>query len=502
MTGLVAAFGAPEPRRVLAAARKLAPRGPAGQLRVELPGAEIVLLLDGHEASPVASRGDWTVLVIGELENLQPLRAELVGREVEATPAELAVRLVADLGVERALERLEGGVALVAWDGATLWVARDRTGLRALYVHEEPDRRWVSTDLAAFDAAAVDQVSLQQFVIHGAFVAPRAGLHGVRALAPGTLLRMGTGVEERRWAGARANPAGSGGNRARWEGAVRNAVRLATLRALEDGAVLADGGGAASTLLATEARGALRRLSLGEGPGERLRWDDEVFCAMARELWMGEPVGDPAMVAWAWLARRAADLGAPALVSGHGARELFGERRTLLRDGLGRPSPLPRLPGEESLPVDLELDALRAAAPAAPEPAQALWLARAGLLPERELRGLDLAAALQGLAGRAPFAGSLVSQVVAEVPWGLVAPRLRGRPLLSALSGVDRPHAPLLIPPSWGRSLYEDRLAERLEGWVEPDHVRALLADHRAGRDHGPRLWRLWALGRWREAMA
>lgn len=517
LVGLLSPHGEIDRRVLTRMARAEDPRGP--DARPTWTSGRIGLAMAHRAAGPgdagIGHHGTWTVALAGELDNARPLGIELLGLGAHegASPAALVAQVFSEIGVERGLARLEGAVALVAWDAARerLWLVRDRTGLRALTFGHVGGGLAFATDAAALHTGAdVALEDVQRFVLLGMLPPPHAGVHGAQTLAPGTLLRVDrSGETVLRWWDAPANPAGSEGNRDRWQASVENALRLAALRDLPEGAALADGGGVASTLLAAQVRDTPHRLSL-----DNLGWGPELFAEALRDAWYPTLIGDPAYPAWWLLARAAADRGCRSLVTGHGATALFGARlpvtrglRRLLTPPVGRIDRLLHaLPGEPVDTLRAELEALEAACPSPDPVATDLWFDRQLALPERELHAVDVAAGAHGLLFRAPFAGALMAQVCAHVPIGLVAPRLLGRGMLARIANDDRPHAPLQFPVGdWLLAAHaiDDDLCDRLAGWVEADHIRALRAAHHAGEaDHGRRLWRLYALARWKDALA
>jgi asparagine synthase (glutamine-hydrolysing) len=191
------------------------PRLPAGPFRLGL-GHNLLAIQDTTPAAlqPMRSPGGrlW-VSFNGEIYNFPELRAELAERGVAfrtATDTEVLLALWEAAG-PAALERLRGMFALALYDEAadTLWLARDRMGikplyyavleggagivaaseLRAIHASGRVARRWNDDALRAFLAAGVNQPGESDTLFHS-----------VAELPSGCLLRVSPGeVELRRW---------------------------------------------------------------------------------------------------------------------------------------------------------------------------------------------------------------------------------------------------------------------------------------------------------------
>ena len=132
-------------RGVTLAARQgeaIAHRGPDDAGTWADPGAGLVLshrrlsILDlspeGHQ--PMLTRdGRWALVFNGEIYNHGALRAELatLGHSFRGhSDTEVLLAAIGEWGVEQALQRSNGMLALAAWDRKQrrLWLARDRMG--------------------------------------------------------------------------------------------------------------------------------------------------------------------------------------------------------------------------------------------------------------------------------------------------------------------------------------------------------------------------------------
>jgi asparagine synthase (glutamine-hydrolysing) len=146
---------------------------------------------------PVANEtGDVVCILNGEIYNFVELRRELASRghrfstqgDVEVVP-----HLYEELG-ERCFERLRGMFAVALWDARRrrLVLARDRFGIKPLYVAEEADGLVFASELAPLLALGVPATpelqAIADFLSLGYIPDEGTGLDAVRALRPGTAL--------------------------------------------------------------------------------------------------------------------------------------------------------------------------------------------------------------------------------------------------------------------------------------------------------------------------
>ena len=232
----------------------LAHRGGTG------PGAEAVLQPLRNE------RGTLWLVADGEPANATELRLELVaaGHEFQsACGSEVILHLYEQDGIG-ALERLQGSFAFALWDREQheLLLGRDRFGAKPLYVRDRgSDFAFASEVRALADGAALDPAALLAFLVFGYVPEPVTVASGVRAVAPGTLLRVrGSRVRsERFWEEPSALPSGQREvDRARFGGLLRDAVESA-IAGEENVGIVVDGSAASAALLA------LVRPMLGRG---------------------------------------------------------------------------------------------------------------------------------------------------------------------------------------------------------------------------------------------
>lgn len=201
--------------RVAEALRCIAHRGPddEGVYRVgrAVLGHRRLSIIDtssaGHQPF-TDDGGRYTIVFNGEVFNFQELRAglEATGHTFRShTDTEVVLRLFALKG-EAFLHDLNGFFALAIHDAQddTLFLARDRFGIKPLWWCEQDGRFLFGSELRALQAmgadASVDRHSLDQYFTYHYIPAPWSIREGVRKLEPGHLLRVKPGgVERERW---------------------------------------------------------------------------------------------------------------------------------------------------------------------------------------------------------------------------------------------------------------------------------------------------------------
>ena len=201
MCGILGIVGNPR-AEALDTVELLRHRGPDGEGRwvgeragLAMRRLAIIDLETGDQ--PVSNeRGDVVAIVNGELYNYRELRAELEAKghtfrgvgDVEIVP-----HLYEEHG-ERFLERIRGMFAIALWDDTNkrLLLARDRFGIRPLYVAETGDGLAFSSELAPLLALGAsgepDPEAIADYLVLGYVPGERTGIAGARKLAPGSLL--------------------------------------------------------------------------------------------------------------------------------------------------------------------------------------------------------------------------------------------------------------------------------------------------------------------------
>jgi asparagine synthase (glutamine-hydrolysing) len=185
----------------------LAHRGPDGAGTWVAPDAEGANVLLVHRrlaiidpgpggSQPMSTpEGRYRIVFNGEVYNYRALRAELESRGdrfVTGSDTEVLLRLVAREGPP-GLARVRGMFAFAMWDAAdrSLLLARDRFGIKPLYVAAGPQRMAFASELGALRAArlAGDDIStagVLAFMRWGSVPPPLTWQRGIDMIAPGT----------------------------------------------------------------------------------------------------------------------------------------------------------------------------------------------------------------------------------------------------------------------------------------------------------------------------
>jgi asparagine synthase (glutamine-hydrolysing) len=274
MCGILGIVGSPS-AQTLDAVELLRHRGPDGDGRwvgaragLAMRRLAIIDLETGDQ--PVANeRGDVVAIVNGELYNYRELRADLEAKghtfrgvgDVEVVP-----HLYEEYG-EKFAERLRGMFAVALWDesGERLVLARDRFGIKPLYLAELADGLAFASELAPLLALGAssepDHEAIADYLVLGYVPGERTGVAGVRRLGPARRLvhENGRSTEATWW---RAEPVAQSRE---LEGTLAEAVRL-HLRSDVPLAVLLSGGLDSSliaSLAAREVEQPLRTFTVG-----------------------------------------------------------------------------------------------------------------------------------------------------------------------------------------------------------------------------------------------
>ncbi len=222
MCGIAGIAGHPRPEEAAAAVRRInaaqAHRGPDADglwsdANVALGHRRLKIIdLSSAADQPFHSADGRHVLVFnGEIYNYRELRAEL-----ERLPAVPPFRTGSDTEVllaalvawgPGALDRLQGMFAFAWWDRTErrLLLARDRLGIKPLYLHEDGGRLVFASELRALLASglvpkALDAEGLVDHLRYQTVHAPRTLVAGVRMLLPGHWLAWHDGrIEQGRY---------------------------------------------------------------------------------------------------------------------------------------------------------------------------------------------------------------------------------------------------------------------------------------------------------------
>jgi len=229
---------------------RLARRGPDAEGQhvdgaVRLGHRRLAIIdLSPRSAQPMVDTETGTALVFnGTIYNYPELRAELIslGHAFHSDgDTEVILRAYLEWG-EACVERLTGMFAFALWNRDTLFLARDRLGIKPLYYSESPRAfRFASTPQALLAAGGVDTsidpVALHHlFTLHAVVPAPRTVFNGVRKLAPGTTLTInvrGDLLHRKYWSLKAQRPAVPR-TEAEWTEAIHESLRQAVKKRIE-----------------------------------------------------------------------------------------------------------------------------------------------------------------------------------------------------------------------------------------------------------------------------
>ena len=190
----------------------LAHRGPDGEGTFTSRGVLLVhrrlAIIDrtaGGRQPMTTPDGRYSIVYNGEIYNYRELRADLERAGVRFTSAsdtEVLLALIVRDGIT-ALNRARGMFALALWDGVarTLTVARDRFGIKPLYVAAGDGRVAFASEIAALRRASlvdreVSPAGVLAFLAWSYIPSPLTWLQGVESLTPGAWKRWHDGGHE------------------------------------------------------------------------------------------------------------------------------------------------------------------------------------------------------------------------------------------------------------------------------------------------------------------
>ncbi len=375
MCGIYGAAG-PVPAKLLAdrvrrMGDELGHRGPddrgswaASGVALGMRRLAIIDVAGGHQPMANEDRTLWLVYN-GEIYNHMQLRGELRRRGHRFrthADTEVILHLYEELG-EACVERLRGVFAFALWDDrrGQLLLARDRLGVKPLYLYRQHDTLYFASEAKAFWTIpqvrpAVDREALHYFLTFRYVPAPRTLFQGVEKLLPGHTLTVRQGRETLReyWdlpMGGETETADETEYAERLRELLEEAVRLRLMSEVPLGLFLS-GGLDSSSLLALMERSGMDRIATfsvgfaGAGGGDhpdygefgQARFVAEQFPTAHRELlvhpaqvagslpsmiWhLDEPLADPTVVPLDFVCRLAREQVTVAL-SGEGADEIL-----------------------------------------------------------------------------------------------------------------------------------------------------------------------------------
>jgi len=240
----------PDPEILTRMLARLARRGPDAEGRhadgaVQLGHRRLAIIdLSPRSAQPMIDAASGTALVFnGTIYNYPELRAELIARgHVFHSDGDTEVILRAYLQWgEACVERLHGMFAFAIWNRKTLFLARDRLGIKPLYYSESGAAvRFASTPQALLAAGGVDTgidaVALHHlFTLHAVVPAPRTIYNGIRKLAPGTTLTIYPQgkLRHRTYWSLKAERPAQPKTEAEWTEAIHESLRQAVKKRIE-----------------------------------------------------------------------------------------------------------------------------------------------------------------------------------------------------------------------------------------------------------------------------
>jgi asparagine synthase (glutamine-hydrolysing) len=347
-------------------------RGPDGNgLHVEGPaglGHLRLSIIDLSTGAQPMSNETGTIWIVfnGEIYNYRDLREELVSRGHRfrsTTDTEVIVHAYEEWG-ENAVSRLQGMFAFAIWDAneATLFVARDRVGIKPLYYTQTREAVLFASELKALLVSPavrrdVNPQAIDRFLRFQYLPGTETLIEGIHKLAPGHTLTVQRGrLVLRRYWDLRSTPPGRWRSFADATQALREMLSATVKSHLMSDVpvgILLSGGVDSTAILASAAKhsgSVLGTFTVGfDSQGIA---DERPFARLAAQrfgtehheitltpesfrdflpdyVWhMEEPVCEPPAVALYFVSQEARRSGTKVLLSGEGGDEAFGGYET------------------------------------------------------------------------------------------------------------------------------------------------------------------------------
>ena len=192
-----------DPEMLRAMGRSIAHRGPDAEGFLNEPGVGLVhrrlSIIDLSGGGQPLGNEDGSVQVVfnGEIYNFQELRRGLEAhghRFRTHSDTEVLVHLYEDEG-DRLVERLRGMFAFALWDRnrRRLLLARDRLGIKPLYVYRDAEKLLFGSELKAILAypgvpREVDPAALEDYLAFGMVPGDGSIFRGIEKLPPAHVL--------------------------------------------------------------------------------------------------------------------------------------------------------------------------------------------------------------------------------------------------------------------------------------------------------------------------
>jgi asparagine synthase (glutamine-hydrolysing) len=163
-----------------------------GSIGLGVRRLSIIDVQGGHQPMSTPD-GRLTIVFNGEIYNHRELRADLESkghRFRTSSDTEAILHCYAQYGVE-SLARLNGMFAIAIWDDSRqeLFLARDRIGIKPLYIYDDGKAVAFASELRALLAdptipRELDSLALDYYLRYGYVSAPATLFHGIRKLPP------------------------------------------------------------------------------------------------------------------------------------------------------------------------------------------------------------------------------------------------------------------------------------------------------------------------------
>ncbi|AOF83528.1 asparagine synthase [Methyloversatilis sp. RAC08] len=254
----------------------------------------IIDIAGGHQPF-VSDDGTIAIVQNGEIFNHVELAAELSGTPFECrthSDTEVLLRLYERDGIDF-LHRLNGMFAIAIHDARidTLFLVRDRIGVKPLYIHDDGTRLCFASEIKSLLSAGVprkmDPVALHHYLTFNYVPPPHTLFEGIRHLMPGHLARIDRkGCTESRWwslADQEAETRTEGDWISAFNETLDDAVRLRLRSDVPFGAFLS-GGVDSSTVVGMMSRHMTEPVNTYAIGFHEERFDESPYAARAAEL--------------------------------------------------------------------------------------------------------------------------------------------------------------------------------------------------------------------------